>query len=154
MNVATATPELSQQLPGWDYRWVQFKPCISDLHCCSGLCYISFLERDSASWSNTILILWLCNYWMYILLWSNTILILWLCNYWMYILLWSNTIPIVWLCNYWLYILLWLLMFVLLSSLSRSSLTAWSQKSAEPTRPGFNSRTLKAQSICNSVRLH
>ena len=42
-------------------------------------------------------------------------------------------------------------MFALLSSLSRSSPIAWSQKSAEPTRSGFNSRTLKVQSICEVV---
>ena len=42
-------------------------------------------------------------------------------------------------------------MLALLSSLSRSSPIAWSQKSAEPTRSGFNSRTLKVQSICEVV---
>ena len=40
-----------------------------------------------------------------------------------------------------------IIMFVLLSSLSRSNPITWSQNSAEPTRPAFNSCTLKAQ-VC------
>ena len=40
-----------------------------------------------------------------------------------------------------------IIVFVLLSSLYRSNPITWSQKSAEPTRPAFNSCTLKAQ-VC------